>query len=355
MPRILPWKRREHQVFAPRDSPRSSSSPVPRVKQEDAAHDRDSEHSPSPSNIAVTTKKTPKRPYRSTSTSPPLEPPQETFMIEGTDGDDRYRMVEDEFLATAHQFTAHLHAAEYKRLKANSELENAQTIKNISRPVVGQMTDMVKMKQERKTLAEKQRIAARKLRKGEGSGDESTEDDDKNDSWQKQSLYGLMESPGKRAKGLNGLPSATLVTRAAAGFNKQSTVVSPTQPKSKPMDISSPTRHHKNSSDNGLESSSSYRIAHRSPRPVPTTSRMVAPRRPEAKKFQAGSSYKTTEDTRSGKTKAAETTVISEDEDLDIMTRLKKRQEERKRNRQQRRSTHNEVKSNLDDIIPGFL
>ncbi|KAK5634147.1 hypothetical protein RRF57_009861 [Xylaria bambusicola] len=370
MPRILPWKRREHQVFALSDS--SRSSPVPRVKQEDAAQEQDGEHSSSPSNVAITTKKTLKRPRRkpvseqvgdfltsllgrSASTSPPLEPPQETLMIEGIDGDDRYRMVEDEFLATARQFTAHLHAAEYKRLRANSELENAQAIRDISRPVVGQMTDIVRMKQERKTLAEKQRIATCELRKGGASGDESTDDDD-NDSWQKQSLYGLMESPRKRGRGLNGLPSAISVTRAAAGFKRQSTVVSPTRPKSKPMAPSSPAQHHnRRGSDNGLESSNSYRIAHRSPRPAPMTFRTDAPRRPEINEFEVGSSYKTTEDSRGNQMKAAETTVVSDDEDLDIMARLKKRQEERKRNRQQRKSTHNEAKSNLDDIIPGFL
>jgi hypothetical protein len=39
-------------------------------------------------------------------------------MRPGLDADDAYIMVEDEFLATARTFTAHLHHAEYKRLKA---------------------------------------------------------------------------------------------------------------------------------------------------------------------------------------------------------------------------------------------
>jgi hypothetical protein len=35
----------------------------------------------------------------------------------GLDKDDRYRMVEDEFLEAAKMFTQHLHAAEYQRMK----------------------------------------------------------------------------------------------------------------------------------------------------------------------------------------------------------------------------------------------
>ena len=282
-----------------------------------------------------------------------------SFMIDGIDGDDRYRMVEDEFLATAHQFTAHLHAAEYKRLKATSELENAQTIRNISRPVVGQKTDLVKMKEERKSLAEKQRLATRKLYKGNASGDESTDDEDKNDSWQRQSLHGLMESPGKRAKHLGGLPSATSVTRAAAGFNRQSTVVSPRRPKLKPLQLSGHnlTYHQRRGSGNDLETSTGYRIAHRSPPLVTTAPRAEAPRISGVSKLQFGNSGKTTEDPRSVTPIVAEKTATADDDDLDIMARLKKRQEERRRNREQRRSTTHgsDVKSNLDDILPGFL
>ncbi|RSM01437.1 hypothetical protein CEP52_008570 [Fusarium oligoseptatum] len=55
---------------------------------------------------------------RSPSTSPPPEPPPERFMRPGPQHDDRYRMVEDEFVNMAHQFTTHLHRAEYNRLKS---------------------------------------------------------------------------------------------------------------------------------------------------------------------------------------------------------------------------------------------
>ncbi|KAI1426578.1 hypothetical protein F5Y12DRAFT_270848 [Xylaria sp. FL1777] len=354
MPRVLPWKRRERQAF---ELPKSArSSPVPRVKQEDTGRSQDEEDAVSPSNAAVITKRISKRPRQSTSTSPPPEPPQENFMIEGIDGDDRYRMVEDEFLATAQQFTAHLHAAEYKRLKTASELENAQTIRNISRPVVGQMTGLVKIKQERKTLAEKQQLATRKLLKRDAGGDESTGTDNPNDSWQKQSLYGLMQSPGKQAQRLNGLPSATSVTRAAAGFNRKSDAVSPSQLKAKSRAPSDATDRHNIEGDNFPETVNSYRMAHRSPRPVPTTSGVAAPRTPEVSKPLPDSSYTATENPISDQPRAAETTTVnSDDDDMDFMARLKKRQDERRRIRGQRKSTNSEAKSNLGDILPDFL
>ncbi|KJZ79859.1 hypothetical protein HIM_00573 [Hirsutella minnesotensis 3608] len=54
--------------------------------------------------------------------------------------DDRYRMVEDEFLHTAQRFTTHLHRAEYSRLKALARSHHASTISEMARPVVGSPT-----------------------------------------------------------------------------------------------------------------------------------------------------------------------------------------------------------------------
>ncbi|TGJ86742.1 hypothetical protein E0Z10_g2030 [Xylaria hypoxylon] len=354
MPRILPWKRREEQ--APQLPSSARSSPVTRVKREDARRAQDEVGSVSPSDAGTSTKKTLKRPRRSASTSPPPEPLQENFMIEGIDGDDRYRMVEDEFLATAQQFTAHLHAAEYKRLKSASALENAQMIRKISRPVVGQMTDLVKIKQDRKTLIEKQRLATRKLRKGDVSGDESSGTDDLNDSWQKQSLHGLMESPGKRARRLDGLPSATLVTRAGAGYNRRSDVVSPTRPKPEPKVLSSTSDRHKHEEEYFLDDLDSYRIAPRTLQSGPTSSRMAAPRITRDNGPPLNKSYKVTENLRTDRSNTAEKTVVSDDDnETDFMTRLKKRQEERRRVRDQRKSMNSNVKSNSDDILPDFM
>ncbi|KAI0555624.1 hypothetical protein F4679DRAFT_177054 [Xylaria curta] len=336
MPRVLPWKRREQALFQTQTS--ANSSPARNVKQEEAERTQD-EVDPVPSSDTVNaTKKTlkPSRPSTSTSTSPapkPPQPPQENFMIDGIDGDDRYRMVEDEFLTTAQQFTAHLHAAEYKRLKDASELENAQMIKNISRPVVGQVTNLVKIKQERKALIKKQRLATRRLRK-EDSGDEST--DDHNGSWQKLSLRGLMESPGKRAKQPDSLPSAFPVTRAAAGFNRMPfDVVSPSRPKLGPPPDT--TRHHIHESEDYMGVTSSHGLTHRISQPA------------------LGSSSTATKNPQACQPKAAEKSAVSDNEGMDIIARLKQRQEERRRNRGQRKPITSKSKFDSDNILPDFL
>ncbi|KAI0876008.1 hypothetical protein GGS24DRAFT_261671 [Hypoxylon argillaceum] len=352
MPRILPWKRREGDVSGTPNSTRSS--PVQHVKRDDAERVRDETNSALSPDVGSTTKKTVKRPRRSTSTSPPPAPPQEKSMIEGIDGDDRYRMVEDEFLATAQQFTAHLHAAEYKRLKAASELENAQMIKNISRPVVGRMTDLVSIKRDRKTLAEKQRLAARRLRNEGASGDESTGTDDVNNPWQKQSLYGLMESPGKRARRADALPSATPVTRAAAGYHRQkSDAVSPSVSKSKTS--SDFTRHLAHESEDDLDVPKTYSVANRIPQPVFTPSRVAESKARDVEKPPLGESSKTTRNPQHHQQETSENTIVSDDEGMDFVTRLKKRQEERRRSRGQRKSTNTKGKSDHNDILPDFL
>ncbi|TRX90086.1 hypothetical protein FHL15_009005 [Xylaria flabelliformis] len=334
MPRILPWKRRERALF--QNPTPADSSPVRNVKQEEARHAQDEADSVPSSDTVSATKKTLKRPRRSastsTSTSPVPQPPQETLMIDGIDGDDRYRMVEDEFLTTAQQFTAHLHAAEYKRLKDASELENAQMIKNISRPVVGQVTNLVKIKQERKALIQKQRLATRKLRRDE-NGDDST--DDHKSSWQKLSLHGLMESPGKEAERLDSLPSALPVTRAAAGFNRMPSDVSLSRPK--PRSSPDTTRHHMRESEDRVGDTSSHGLAHRISQPA------------------LSSSSTATKDPQTCQPKATEKSTVSDNEDMDIIARLKQRQEERRRNRGQRKSITSKSKLYSGDILPDFL
>jgi hypothetical protein len=298
-------------------------------------------------------------------------------MIEGLDGDDRYRMVEDEFLSTAQQFTAHLHAAEYERLKAASEMENAQMIKNISRPVIGQMTDLVRIKRERKALEEKQRLAARNSRKLQGvnaSGDdESTEYDEGHDSWQKQSLYGLMESPTTKryAARLDVVPTATWVTRAAAGYNSKvaKKTLSPRRPNLKELESpsSSTDRHTRKIKE---DSASSHRLVHRSSQPALDTpsSRMVAatkthkpsPGVPPYKSHQEFPQHDLSKTTGNNMATPNGGGEGREEEELDFIARMKKRQEERRRSREQRKSTiggggsSSRNRSNSADILPDF-
>jgi hypothetical protein len=115
-------------------------------------------------------------------------------MIGGIDNDDMYRMVEDEFLAVAGEFTRHLHTAEYQRLKGLVKSENAETIQNISRPVTGEMTDLVKRRHAALDTAAKQRkgIAKALGKRVAGSADKEQP------RRPATSLQGLMNSPRRQ-------------------------------------------------------------------------------------------------------------------------------------------------------------
>ncbi|PNP75641.1 hypothetical protein FNYG_11050 [Fusarium nygamai] len=148
---------------------------------------------------------------RSPSTSPPPEPPKERFMRPGLSHDDRYRIVEDEFVNMAHQFTLHIHTSEYNRLKNLAKHQNADTIREIERPVVGAPTLLTRHRQEDVRRNAKQRKLLGK------------DANEKKDSpYVGSSLQGLMESPRKEHKWISATGLAdTAATRASAGFNSQ--------------------------------------------------------------------------------------------------------------------------------------
>ncbi|KAM0157856.1 hypothetical protein ACHAPG_004401 [Botrytis cinerea] len=154
---------------------------------------------------------------REPSTSPPPEPPTESFMEEGREHDDKYRIVEDEFLTVAKSFTVHLHTAEYKRLGKIAKTRNADAINSISRPVVGRMPDATRRKAEEIARSKNQRNVLEKLigKKEDGLSDDS---DEETLPFVGTSLYGLMTSPKKRGISLMNISSPTKTTRAAAGF-----------------------------------------------------------------------------------------------------------------------------------------
>ncbi|KAK1759185.1 hypothetical protein QBC47DRAFT_398000 [Echria macrotheca] len=178
MGRQLPWKVDRAPILKQNGSPLPSRNPAPAQGPTKSK----SESTPKPRRSLVT-------PARSPSTSPPPEPLKEEFMVEGVDHDDKYRMVEDEFLSVAHDFTRHLHAAEYQRLKNLAKTQNAKTIQNISRPVTGEMTDLVKRRHAALDTAARQR---RGLSSVLGKRTES-------DDLRASSLQGLMDSPRKKA------------------------------------------------------------------------------------------------------------------------------------------------------------
>lgn len=196
---------------------RSSSAlkpPKKRVKVSDPASDND-EGGASESTKAEGTKTQDLAP----STSPPPEPPSERFMDEGFDRDDKYRMVEDEFLSIAQRFTVHLHTAEYKRQEKMVKTRNAEAINSILRPVTSKMPDHTKRKVESVARSKSQRAALQTLLlKNPGEGDESDDSDGDGLPYVGTTLHGLMDSPRGKSKSLATIRSPGAATRAAAGF-----------------------------------------------------------------------------------------------------------------------------------------
>ncbi|RGP78591.1 hypothetical protein FLONG3_3316 [Fusarium longipes] len=205
MGRKLPWKtspapespEKKPSVISesPRPTPSRSSKPAPATSSASTKkprHDR----------VVETEDDT-----RSPSTSPPPEPPPERFMRPGLNHDDRYRMVEDEFLNIANQFTIHLHRAEYSRLKNLAKHQNADTIREIERPVVGAPTLLGRQRQETARRISKQRNVL---------GSSSNEN---GKPFAGSSLQGLMESPRKEHKWISAGLADAAKTRASAGFD----------------------------------------------------------------------------------------------------------------------------------------
>lgn len=128
-------------------------------------------------------------------------------MIGGLDDDDRYRMVEDEFISVAHRFTTHLHRAEYSRLRALAASQNAAAIREIARPVVGgsHLTADARRRAEGRRRDAKQRTVLGGP--NEVEGDAAT------------GLRGLLESPRKARRWIEvGSRREGMKTRAFAGL-----------------------------------------------------------------------------------------------------------------------------------------
>ncbi|KAG6355829.1 hypothetical protein INS49_003795 [Diaporthe citri] len=165
---------------------------------------------------------------------PPRPVSQPDFMLEGFDNDDRWRMVEDEFYSVAARFTAHLHAAQYRRLKDEAKKQNP-TIHTLARPVTRPPTLEVVRRQAASTLVASQRraIATAKLHSealGSASGaapaaaaaTAAQPDDEDTDRFQIQPprkrthLASLLDSPRKRAQPLTSTATSNGKARAAA-------------------------------------------------------------------------------------------------------------------------------------------
>lgn len=131
-------------------------------------------------------------------------------------GDDRYRMVEDEFLHTAQRFTTHLHRAEYNRLKARAKSQHALTIRAIERPVVGPPTATARLRDAAEKRASRQRNLLRTPRRAPRPPDGGHAADDDNAPWVGTTLQGLMETPRGEARSASSCAPVLPTARAAA-------------------------------------------------------------------------------------------------------------------------------------------
>ncbi|KAK6600547.1 hypothetical protein H4I96_07873 [Botrytis cinerea] len=176
--RTLPWKKKNGSttLTPPKKTIASVGRSTKRPRGEASPSDSDYDSGHPPKQIKAISHS------REPSTSPPPEPPTESFMEEGREHDDKYRIVEDEFLTVAKSFTVHLHTAEYKRLGLwSAECRMQQGVK-----------------QKRLQGRKNQRNVLEKLigKKEDGLSDDS---DEETLPFVGTSLYGLMTSPKKRA------------------------------------------------------------------------------------------------------------------------------------------------------------
>ncbi|KFZ13057.1 hypothetical protein V501_03907 [Pseudogymnoascus sp. VKM F-4519 (FW-2642)] len=215
MTRKLPWLQTDTNQDS--SSSRSTTSSRPR-KSRPIVDSSDIEQPPGRQNRRG---QGPRAAAREVSPTPLDEPPEESFMIDGFNNDDRYRMVEDEFLDVAKEFTQHLHAAEYQRMKNSAKAKNATTINSISRPVTTKMGGETRRKVESIARAKKQADAIKDIH-----GEQPREEGDSDESqgpWLGTALHGLMEKPRASAVPLTEISGFHSTTKAAAGY-KGSTV-----------------------------------------------------------------------------------------------------------------------------------
>jgi hypothetical protein len=161
---------------------------------------------------------------RSRSTSPPPGPPTVEPMIEGSDGDDIWMIVEDEFQSVAQSFTAHLHHAEYKKRVLEARSRPRNTFPTATQP----MSQDARRRLQKDVLHDQQQNALAAV----GTGSRTAASDDNiEDPWRGTSIAGLIASGVQEKKSLRGLDRIPSSTRAAQGFHRQG---SNTQPASSP-------------------------------------------------------------------------------------------------------------------------
>ncbi|WPH04560.1 Hypothetical protein R9X50_00745200 [Acrodontium crateriforme] len=212
MPRPLPW------LMETNDKKATSSRPHPSPKKRRRSSSLEDlvDEDLNAISAAVPLHHRNLRPPRTPSTSPPPAPPDVEFMKDGTEHDDGWIMVEDEFYATAQLFTKHIHHAEYVRLKKLAKGRGSGTLQNISRPTDGRTTQSFEQKLRRE-VSDKDKLVAVTLKRVAAQEDEGESDDD---MLMDPQLTGLMAKSQRANDDLSALVKTKANTRAAAGFSQ---------------------------------------------------------------------------------------------------------------------------------------
>lgn len=256
-------------------------------------------------------------------------------------------MVEDELLGVAQNFTAHLHRAEYHRLKSLAKTQNAAAIREIERPVVGTPSRITKQRGEALKRVSKQRNLL-----GNGHGRDLP--------WMGTSLQGLMESPRKEARVIRSLPQAAAGTRAAAGFGSTSTGL-PAQ-RSRTEESSAKERQRGPARDDTRPQPRStlqrtVDVRSRPPTSIGSSSSKVAAPVPSSTPSRPScSSSRLTYSTPKSAPKEEVGNEESEDDDDDDIFGIQKRRMRREKSRENiRKSAEKPARKPSPDNIPSFL
>lgn len=130
-------------------------------------------------------------------------------MRAGTDADDAWMMVEDEFLATASLYTGHLHAAAYAVQKMRAEAKGRKVLRTLERPTDEGRTARDGMVVERE---EREKAVREDLAK------DSEEEEDDVEELTDPLLGALMNDPKRMGRALQGVGKVKSDSRAAKGF-----------------------------------------------------------------------------------------------------------------------------------------
>lgn len=230
-----------------------------------------------------------------------------------TEGDDRYRMVEDELLRVAQRFTAHLHRAEYERLKRLATSQNAESIREIERPVIGTPTMEARRRHDRVA----QRIKQRSI---------PGEDNDASSPRSTTGLRNLLDAPSLQEQSISSLaprPSASARTSNLAT-----------------------TQHRRHTA-----------AVQSSPGVGPSSSRISPFATPIRRRMPGHSSNQPSPATPGpSSTRPAVVNLVDDDIDLDDPFGLKKRNVKRKASREQFTSrTPKKEPSAVGSVVPHFL